>query len=267
MADQDVERGRRSRVFGTVAEEYARLRPPPCEAAVDWLLPDGAGRVLDLAAGAGTLTALLAARVPEVTAVEPDGRMRAVLAGRCPGATVLDGTAESLPLADGGFDAVVVASAWHWFDPVLAVPEIARVLRPGGRLGVVWNSLDASVPWVADWYALLRPEHAAAPQETRRQEGRGPHLRADLGGPDSPFGEVEESSFSCTRRSTAAEAAALLGTYSRVIMLPAEERQQLLGRAEGRLRERLGLSGDEEFDLPFRSLCWRTSRPADPAPH
>ncbi|CAG6394977.1 class I SAM-dependent methyltransferase [Streptomyces cocklensis] len=262
MAGQDEERDRRAGVFGSVAEDYARLRPAPCEEAVRWLLPDGSRRALDLAAGAGTLTRLLTEAVPEVTAVEPDGRMRLVLAARCPGATVLEGTAEALPLPDGRFDAVVVASAWHWFDPVRAVPEIGRVLRPGGQLGVVWNSLDVAVPWVAEWYALLRPVHAAAaPREpAQRLASRGVQLRTDLNAPGSPFGEVEEHAFTCTRRSTAGDAAALLGTYSRVILLPEEERRELLAKAEEKLRDRLGLVGDEEFDLPFRSLCWRAAR-------
>ncbi|WP_333770676.1 class I SAM-dependent methyltransferase [Streptomyces sp. IBSBF 2435] len=264
MADRDDERARRARVFGTVAQEYARLRPAPCAAAVDWLLPDGCRRVLDLAAGAGTLTTLLAERVPEVTAVEPDERMRAVLAARCPAATVLDGTAEALPLPDGRLDAVVVSSAWHWFDPARAVPEIGRVLRPGGRLSVVWNSLDTTVPWVAEWYAFLRPGRTGAAREepAHRRTARSAQLRSDLSGPGSPFGGPGESAFACTRRTTPADAAALLGMYSRVIMLPAEERQQLLARAEAMLRERLGVAGDAEVELPFRSLCWYTTRSA-----
>ncbi|NJP44573.1 class I SAM-dependent methyltransferase [Actinacidiphila epipremni] len=285
MAEQDEELTRRSRSFGSIAEEYGRLRPAPCDAAVDWLLPPGCRSVLDLAAGAGTLTGLLAERVPEVTAVEPDDRMRGVLAERVPGAAVLSGTAEDVPLPDGRLDAVVVSSAWHWFDPARAVPEIGRVLRPGGRLGVVWNSLDVSVPWVGEWYAGLRPENAAVTRDpASRHAGRGARLRGDLDIPGSPFGEVEEAAFTCTRRSTPRDAAALLGTYSRVILLPAENRAALLTRAERSLREMLslgaagdratgrdqdaGAAGDAEFDLPFRSLCWRATRTAgiQPAP-
>lgn len=260
-------------MFGTIAEEYGRLRPAPCTPAVDWLLPEDCRRVLDLAAGAGTLTALLAERVPEVTAVEPDDRMRAVLAARCPGVTALRGTAEALPLPDGQFDAVVVASAWHWFDPALAVPEIARVLRPGGRLSVVWNSLDTTVPWVKQWYSGLRPGHTAAREEpAQRYTSRGARLRGDLSGPDSPFGHIEERIFTCVRRTTPRDAAALLGTYSRVIMLPAEDRRKLLARAEETLREQFGPAADDvhgdgngngnglEIELPFRALCRRSTR-------
>jgi SAM-dependent methyltransferase len=261
MTGQDVEWEGRAKVFGTVADEYGRLRPAPCEKAVDWLVPPGCGRVLDLAAGAGTLTALLAERVPEVTAVEPDDRMRAVLSARCPGVGALDGTAEALPLPDGGLDAVVVASAWHWFDAARAVPEIARVLRPGGRLSVVWNSLDRTVPWVAQWQSRLRQDTAAAENDhAQRLADRGSRLRGDLSGPGSPFGAIEEQVFTCTRRTTTGDTSALLGTYSRTIMLPDSERRQLLARAEEALREQLGLVGDAEVELPFRSLCWRATR-------
>ena len=87
---------------------------------LDWLVPPGAEKVVDLAAGTGALTELLVARVPEVTAVEPDPAMRAVLADAAPGATVVEGTAEAIPLGDEDADAVFVSSAWHWFDPVRA---------------------------------------------------------------------------------------------------------------------------------------------------
>ncbi|MFI9271056.1 class I SAM-dependent methyltransferase [Kitasatospora sp. NPDC052896] len=261
MADAHVEQGPRATVFGSIAEDYGRLRPAPCEAAVDWLLPADCHRALDLAAGAGTLTALLAERVPEVTAVEPDDRMRAVLTARCPGVTALKGTAEELPLPDGRLDAVIVSSAWHWFDTARAVPEVGRVLRPGGRLGVVWSGLDNTVPWVAQWRTRFRPERTvdlgAQPQ---RHAQRGERLRADLSGPDSPFVRIESRTFTWTRRSTPGDAAALLGTYSAVILLPADERRELLAGAERALREQHGLDGDGEIDLPFRSVCWRATR-------
>jgi SAM-dependent methyltransferase len=266
------EESHRATVFGSIAERYGQLRPAPCPAAVEWLLPEGARRVLDLAAGAGTLTRILAERVPEVVAVEPDARMRSVFAARNPGVAVLEGTAEHIPLPDGSLDAVVVSSAWHWFDPARAVPEIARVLRPGGRLSVVWNGLDDTVPWVTEWRRGLRPGRAtpedgpatpgaerAASRTERDVFPRGEQLRDALDGPY--FGELAHDAFSCERRSTPADAAALLGTYSRVLILPADEQRALLERAEQALHDRPGLlAADGTFPLPFRSRCWRASR-------
>ena len=271
MSERDA--SGRATVFGTVAEDYGRLRPAPCEAAVDWLLPADRTRVLDLAAGAGTLTALLAGRVPEVVAVEPDDRMRAVLCARNPGVTALKGTAEEIPLPDGGLDAVVVSSAWHWFDTERAVPEIARVLRPGGRLCVVWNGMDGQVPWVAQWRRQFLPGRPV-PRPPKEREAAGPEygwrgarLREVLAAaPGTPFDGVEAESFSCTHRATAADAAALLGTYSRIIVLPDDERRQLIARAEQTLVALRGLRGaGDELDLPFRSGCWRATRSRDMA--
>ena len=134
------ERAIRSMSFGLVAEEYDRYRPKLPEAALDWLLPPECQTALDLGAGTGAATRVLARRVPHVISVEPDPRMRAVIAGDTPQAQVLEGRAEAIPLKDGSVDVVLVCSAWHWMDPDLAVPEIARVLRPagcGGSCGTV----------------------------------------------------------------------------------------------------------------------------------
>ena len=139
--------------FGSVAADYDRYRPAPPPRALDWLIPPDATAVLDLAAGTGAVTRLLIGRAARVVAVEPDERMRSVLAARCPEAEVLEGRGEDIPLPDASVDAVVIASAWHWLDPERAVPEIARVLRPGGALGVIWVSRDSRVDWVAEFNA------------------------------------------------------------------------------------------------------------------
>src|SRR6202453_1408247 len=117
---------------------------------LDCRMPLGARAVLDLAAGTGAVTRELVGLAPRLIAVEPDERMRAVLAARCPEAEVLAGRGEDIPLPDASVDAVVISSAWHWLDPGRAVPEITRVLRVGGTLGVMWISRDARVPWVAE---------------------------------------------------------------------------------------------------------------------
>ena len=118
------------------------------------------------------MTRELIGRARRVVAVEPDERMRAVLAARCPQAEVLAGRGEDIPLPDASVDAVVISAAWHWLDPGLAVPEITRVLRPGGRLGVIWISRDDRVPWVAEFNALARESREADRPEG--QPGGGP---------------------------------------------------------------------------------------------
>jgi SAM-dependent methyltransferase len=147
----------RARSFGTAAAAYAEHRPGYPAAAVDWVLaPVGGGRLrlLDLAAGTGKLTEALPAR-GEVTAVEPDPAMLAQLRARFPGVTALEGTAEAIPLPDASVDAVLVGTAWHWFDPDRACTEVARVLRPGGVLAALWNG-DAHEDWVRGMYEAAR---------------------------------------------------------------------------------------------------------------
>jgi SAM-dependent methyltransferase len=146
----------RSRSFGAVSDHYDEYRPGPAPTALDWLLEPASRDVLDIGAGTGALTRLLVARGLRVTAVEPDRRMRRTLAGRVADARILDGAAERLPVADASQDAVLAHSAWHWVDAERAVPEVARVLRPGGRLAVAWTRLDREVAWVAELNHRIR---------------------------------------------------------------------------------------------------------------
>lgn len=156
----------RAASFEHGADTYAAVRPGYPDEAVSWLVPDDAGGVLDLAAGTGKLTALLAARPGrDVVAVEPAGAMLRHLRESLPGGTTLAGMAEAIPLPDGSVDAVVVAQAWHWFREAEASAEIARVLRPGGTLGMVWNSRDETVGWVARFGATPDPPPARGVRE------------------------------------------------------------------------------------------------------
>src|SRR5262249_31451660 len=137
-----VNMAERASSFGGVASHYERYRPGPPMAAVDWLLPSRPSRVVDLGAGTGALTRLLVERADEVVAVEPDDRMRAVLAEQVPGARAVEGRGEAIPLPDGVADAVFASSSWHWMDPVATLTEVARVLVPGGTLGAMWTGPD-----------------------------------------------------------------------------------------------------------------------------
>jgi SAM-dependent methyltransferase len=140
--------------FGRAADIYERARPSYPADAVARLAAEldiGAGRtVLDLAAGTGKLTRLLAERGARLVAVEPSEAMRTEFSAVLPDVPVHEGTAEHIPLPDALVDAVVVAQAFHWFDAPRALEEIARILRPQGGLALVWNERDESVEWVAE---------------------------------------------------------------------------------------------------------------------
>jgi SAM-dependent methyltransferase len=261
--------------FGSVASDYDRYRPAPPSQALDWLIPPNATAVLDLAAGTGAVTRLLIGRAARVVAVEPDERMRSVLAARCPDAEVLEGRGEDIPLPDASVDAVLIASAWHWLDPERAGPEIARVLRPGGALGVIWMSRDSRVDWVAEFNGLTREAREAdrAPDEpaadkpatdgpaadgSRGHRRRRRELTFPAGSPMSP---VEEYSVEYSLPMTKDDLFGLLGTYSGVITLDPAKRADFSQRA----RDFLDRQPWEQTDLPMICRCLRSTRLPGPA--
>ncbi|HEY8788430.1 MAG TPA: class I SAM-dependent methyltransferase [Actinopolymorphaceae bacterium] len=142
------------RPFATTAPSYSRGRPDYPAEMIRWALPT-TSNVVDLAAGAGALTRGLLEQGHRVMAVEPVGQMLTELLRACPQALGIRGAAEAIPLRSGSADAVTVGQAFHWFDPVRALPEIARILRPGGTLVVAYNVMDFSVPWVRRFSDLI----------------------------------------------------------------------------------------------------------------
>ncbi|MFT4286758.1 class I SAM-dependent methyltransferase [Nocardioides sp.] len=137
-----------SRSFGKVADAYDRGRPSYPREAVEWLVGAGPKQVLELGAGTGKLTRTLVELGHEVFATDPDDAMLDVLSRNLPEVRATAGTAEQIPAPDQSFDVVIAGQAYHWFDPETALPEIARVLKEGGVLGLVWNQRDESIPWV-----------------------------------------------------------------------------------------------------------------------
>jgi ubiquinone/menaquinone biosynthesis C-methylase UbiE len=250
-------RAQRSNSFGAVAEDYDRLRPSPADAAVDWLVPPGCQVAVDLAAGTGLLTRALAARVPEVIAVEPDDRMRAVLAARSPDIRALSGYGESMPLEDSCADAVFVSSAWHWMDEARAVPEIGRVLRPGGRFGVIWTTRDRTdtSAWMRELDQFRAPDEAGDTQQAIARRMR--HRAVNLPDDDS-FRDVTTESFGYVASMAVADVIALLGTYSAVITATEDERRAGLERSRAVVERHF--PGQDTVDVPIRSWCWRAER-------
>lgn len=144
-----------ARAFGAVAPAYDRGRPGYPRPAVDWLVGGSALTVVELGAGTGKLTASLVEAGHDVHAVEPDEAMLAVLRAKLPDVRTSLAGAEEIPLPDRSADVVVCATSFHWFDPERALPEIARVLKPGGHLALVWNERDERIPWVRRLGVLL----------------------------------------------------------------------------------------------------------------
>ena len=243
-----------------MADDYDRVRPGPPDEALDWLVPQNCQTAVDIAAGTGLFTRALRRRVADVIAVEPDERMRAVLAARSPGVRAVAGRGEALPVPAASADGVFVSSAWHWLDPGQAVPEIARVLRDGGRLGVIWTSRDRRVDWVAELDTLRRPQAVRSAEDARSQLRRRHEVTLPA---TAPFENIVTASFAFVRAMTVDDAVDWLATYSGLITAPAGERAAGLARAREALLRRA--SADGVIEIPMQSACWRADRVHRPA--
>jgi SAM-dependent methyltransferase len=238
--------------FGARAEEYERHRagwPPEAVERVLAELELGAeATVVDLGAGTGKLTRELVPRTRRTIAVEPSADMRARLSAQVPGAEVVEGTADAMPLADASVDAVFVAEAFHWFATREAMGEIARVVRPGGGLVLLWNIHDfGHEPWVVRMGELLSARSApGVTPENRKQTGR---WRQAFDG--APFEPLELLTVRQEQRTDIAGLLAHVSTWSFVGALPDRERGELMGDL-GRVLEEEHPSPDEVV-IPYRT--------------
>lgn len=243
-----------ARTFGSIAADYDRLRATPPDPALDWLLPSQPGVYVDVGAGTGLFTRSIIGRAARVIAVEPDERMRAVLAARTPAAQVLAGSGESIPVPDATADAVLVSSAWHWMDPERAVPEIARVLRDGGRFGVIWSGRDRETEWLRpeDWFTESGVDQDLNWARTNigQRESALP--------PGGVFTNIETRTFLFTQAMTPPELVEMLATHSRIIASPEEAQARGRARAAAAIGELF--PGAAVIDVPMRSRCWRADR-------
>ena len=241
---KDGVKARQAASFDLAAEVYERARPEYPSEAVDWLIPAGATTVLDLGAGTGKLTRALVARELDVVAVDPSPKMLAQLTASLPGVLVHEGTAEDIPLADASVDAVLVAQAWHWVDQDVALPSVARVLKPGGRLALVWNLRDERVDWVR---ALTVAMHAANAEEFLATDG----IRHD------GFGEVETAVFEWSRDFTRPELLELLRSRSYYITAEQAEQRSLEAAVNELLDSHPDLVGRDRWTMPYVTQCFR----------
>ena len=239
-------RQERSLSFGAQAAAYERGRPSYPPEAIDWLLPQGARDVLDLGAGTGKLTTRLVERGLHVVAVDPIAEMLEVLSRSLPDTPALLGTAEEIPLPDDSVDAVLVAQAWHWFDPERAIPEVARVLRPGGRLGLVWNTRDERLGWVKDLGRIIGRE------DSRDAFDHGVTL-------PEPFVGLQQDQVEWTNYLTPQALIDLVASRSYCITAPAAARTKTLQRVRELLRTHPALSNSKGLALPYVTVCIRAT--------
>jgi SAM-dependent methyltransferase len=224
--------------FARSADAYERGRPGYPEAAIlhVWRLLGEQPLVLDLAAGTGKLTRPLLDAGVEVIAVEPVAEMRAALPA---GARALAGTAEEIPLADAAVDGVTVGQAFHWFDGDAALAEIARVLRPGGLLALLWNRRVEDDPVNQAIDELVDPLRGDVPTH-RTEEWRAAFER------QTRFGPIEEHVFESSQELDADGLEARVASISFVATLDGAERARVLERARA-------IAGTGTVRVPYRT--------------
>jgi SAM-dependent methyltransferase len=261
--------------FQRDAGGYERSRPSYPLAALAALadaLPLEAGRtVVDLGAGTGKFTRLLALTGAEVLAVEPVTAMRERLAELLPQVAVVAGTAEGTGLPGGCADAVVAAQSWHWFDQEAALAEVERLLRPGGALVLVWNTYDTSVPWVRDFqdiYFRLAPRdlpspplpagHGAGTGNGRAADGNG---GADgISGSDTwrrafakrpGWGAIQELHVANPHSTTVEDVVARMMSSSHIAVMDPADQAQVRAEVEAVLRSHDATRDSGAVEMPY----------------
>jgi len=241
------------------AADYEAARPSYPPDAVGWIVENlrlrDARRVVDLAAGTGKLTRLLhEAAGRALLAVEPVAGMRATFRQVLPGVPILAGTAEALPFAGASLDAITVAQAWHWFDHDRTTAEAARVLRPGGRLGLVWNARDRSEPWVDTIWSIMDRVEKRAPWRDHEQ------WRESATRPMPGFGELHVGQFRHLQDITPDGVVRRVASVSHVAVLPAAERKAVLDEVRTVLATHPAVRGHEQLQIPYRVDAFWTER-------
>ena len=234
LAPADYERGRPTYPFEAVRRLVRELRIKP------------ASSVLDLAAGTGKLTRFLAQLGSEVFAVEPVAEMRARLVETVPGVTALEGTAENIPLDDQSMDAATVGQAFHWFDGDAALAELHRVLRPGTRLGLIWNVKDESVDWVRQLAEIIEPYRGSAPR-VASGAWKDAFERTEL------FMPLERARFSFVHQTDTVTVVARVTSISFIAALAPRVRERVVSQVRELLASHPDTHGQRIFPLRYRT--------------
>lgn len=232
----------RARSFAAVADAYDRSRPSYPREAVEWLTGRTASTVVELGAGTGKLTDVLVELGHDVLATDPLDEMLAHLRLRHPELRVATAPAEQIPVATRSVDTVVAAQSFHWFDPERALREAARILKPEGRIALVWNHRDERIPWVRRLTALF---------------GEGGHEMdpTDVLIGSKLFGYVEEASFRHWQPLKRADLRDLALSRSNIAVLDPMAQDRVLRKVDELFDEYD--SGPDGLLMPYIAKCYR----------
>lgn len=241
-----------ARGFEAAAEDYDRARPEYPDAVARWLVERldlrPGRRVVDIAAGTGKLTRLLAVECVSVVAIEPVAAMRSRLAAALPGVQLLDGVAENIPLEDGSVDAATVGQAFHWFDGDQALREIHRIVRGRGRLAVVYNRRNLEDPLHAGIEAIITPLRGETPGR-RIGRWRAAFDRTRL------WEEVDELELAHVQHIDRGGVVRRVASTSFIAGLPGDQRADVLDQVRALVKR-----VPEPIDLPHVCECFLWER-------
>jgi SAM-dependent methyltransferase len=234
--------------FSRSVDTYSRGRPDFPPQALDWLRTDLQVRAgttaLEIGAGTGKFTRLLTATDATVIAVEPVAAMLERLVSDLPATTGLRGQAQCLPFASGIFDAVLCAQSFHWFATPAALAEIYRVLRPGGVLGLIWNTRDQSIDWVAKLTEIMAPFEGDAP---RYDDGEWRRVFPARG-----FGPLHEKSFESSHVGAPEQVIVdRVASVSFIAALEVPVRDRVLDQVRTLIAATPGLAGADAVEFPY----------------
>jgi ubiquinone/menaquinone biosynthesis C-methylase UbiE len=249
-----------ARAFGSVAQTYDRSRPVYPADSVQFLtsvldLRSGR-RVVELGSGTGKFTRSLLGAGATVVGIEPSEGMRAVFRAQLPDVEVLAGTAESIPLPDATADAVVAAQSFHWFRQPEALDEIARVLRPNGGLGLIWNLRDVRVPWVSEFGKILDPYEVADVPRTQHEGWKAAFAN------HSSFPPPQLAEFSTEQTGDVELFVGRALSVSFAASQPEREREHIAAAVRTLLATHPDTRGRSTFTMPYRTtVYWCHRRP------
>jgi SAM-dependent methyltransferase len=243
--------------FARAADAYERGRATfPADAVAAILAATGAlpgVTLLELGAGTGKLTRSLTGSGARVIALEPVAEMRAKLAANAPGVELLDAVAEAIPLADASVDAVIAAQAYHWFDPETATAEVARVLRSGGAVALVWNRRDEGAAWMRELSGILDTRSGDAPRYRN-----GTWRRGFDGNP--AFAPLELRTWPHRGAEGRDVVMARVASMSFVAALDDEPRAALLAQVDELIATHPDTRGRDDVALPYVTELFTTRR-------
>lgn len=251
-----VERELKALSFGAVADHYEQGRPAYPEDAIRWIVTGTRAKIIDLAAGTGKLTRQFRAHGHEVVGVEPSIEMLHRLRRLDGGTSSIAGAAERLPIRNDYADVVTVAQAFHWFDPELALPEIRRVLRPRGRLALMWNLRDESVNWVRELSRIIGSSDAqvSGVKDSERFANDPSHGAISNSG---LFGPIEHGVFEHRQTLDRSGVMALVMSRSNIAVLDERQRRGVLQQVSELFETHPDVVRRDRFILPYKSHVFR----------